>query len=78
MTSVTNELMCELLKKMNSRFDKIELSLGELKSELINMRGVMVAMQVCIHNIYSVLCRHDERLELCELAEDQAPFKRDE
>jgi hypothetical protein len=73
--------MYELLKKMQERFDKVDFALTELKSEVHNMRGTMVAMQGDLHNIYGILGRHDERLdrierrlELRELAELQRPF----
>lgn len=82
MTDVTNELMYELLKKMHSRFDKIDLALSEMRSEMQSMRGTMVSMQQDIHNIYGVLGRHEHRLdrienrlELRELAEAQARFE---
>ena len=82
MTDITNELMYELLKKMHSRFDKIDFALSEMRSEMQSMRGTMVSMQQDIHNIYGVLARHEQRLdrienrlELRELAEAQARFE---
>jgi hypothetical protein len=81
MAETTSEFMYELLKKMQERFDKVDFALAELKSEVNNMRGTMVAMQGDLHNIYGILGRHDdrldrieERLELRELAEPQRPF----
>jgi hypothetical protein len=83
MAETTSEFMYELLKKMHERFDKVDFALAELKSEVNNMRGTMVAMQGDLHNIYGILGRHDERLdriehrlELRELAEPQKPFDR--
>ena len=85
MTAVTNELMYELLKKMNGEMSLMKAAITDIKAELIKMRGTMVAMQGDIHNIYGILARHDERLdrieqrlELRELAEAQARFERDE
>ena len=82
MTNVTNELMYELLKKLNQRFDRVDLAIGELKSEMQSMRGTLVSVQQDIHNIYGVLGRHESRLdrienrlELRELAEAQARFE---
>ncbi len=82
MAEVTNELMYELLKKFHQRFDKLDLSIGELKSEMQSMRGTLVSVQQDIHNIYGVLGRHEthldrieNRLELRELAEAQARFE---
>ena len=82
MAEITNELMYELLKKLNARFDKVDLSLGELRSEMNAIRGTMVSMHQEIHNIYSTLSRHEmrldrieNRLELRELSEAQARFE---
>lgn len=81
MAEVTSELMYEILKKLQERFDKVDFALAEVKTGLNNVRGTMVAMQGDLHNIYSTLARHDERLdriekrlELRELAEPQRPF----
>ncbi|PYE44661.1 hypothetical protein DFI02_10296 [Rhizobium sp. PP-F2F-G20b] len=81
MAEVTNEPMYELLKRFHQRFDKLDLSIGELKSEMQSMRGTLVSVQQDIHNIYGVLGRHEtrldrieNRLELRELAEAQARF----
>ncbi|SER45906.1 hypothetical protein [Rhizobium sp. NFR03] len=81
MTNVTNELMYELLKRMNGDISHIRNSVTELKSEMQSMRGTLVSVQQDIHNIYGVLGRHEtrldrieNRLELRELAEAQARF----
>lgn len=82
MADVTNELMYELLKKLNARFDKVDASLSELRSEMNAMRGTMVAVQHDIHNVYTTLTRHElrldrieNRLELRELSEAKARFE---
>lgn len=82
MAEVTNELMYELMKRMNARFDKIDFSISELKNEMGAMRGTMIAIQQDIGNIYGVLARHEtrldrieNRLELRELAEAQSRFE---
>ena len=84
MVAVTNELMYELLKKMNADLSSVKTTVGELKQEINAMRGTMVSMQADIHNIYGILARHGERLdriesrlELRELAEAQAKFEHD-
>ena len=76
MADVTNELMYELLKQIQSRLDAIEQSVREVKHELNSIRVHLLGMQNDIHNIYGILGRHDERLdrierrlELRELAE---------
>ncbi|PWE56549.1 hypothetical protein DEM27_09205 [Metarhizobium album] len=82
MAEVTNELMYELLKRMHQRIDRVDTSLGEIKSEIQSIRGTMISMQQDVHNIYGVLARHENRLdrienrlELRELAEAQARFE---
>ena len=82
MAEVTNELMYELMKKMNARFDKIDFSIAELKSENNAMRGTLVSIHQDLHNIYQILARHEtrldrieNRLELRELAEAQSRFE---
>lgn len=84
MAEITNELMDELLKKMQADLSAAKMTVGELKIEFNNMRGVMVSMQSDIHNIYGFLVRHDDRLdriehrlELRELAEAPARFTHD-
>ena len=82
MADVTNELMCETLKKMHQRFDKLDHAIGEVKSEMAAIRGYVYVIQGDINNIYSKLARHDvqldrieNRLELRELAEAKAKFE---
>lgn len=82
MADATQELIYEPLKKTHQRIDKIDISLGEVRSEMQSIRGTMISMQQDIHNIYGVLTRHDQRLdrienrlELRELAEAQARFE---
>jgi predicted nucleic acid-binding Zn-ribbon protein len=79
---VTNELMYETLKKMHQRFDKLDVAVGEVKSEIIAMRGYIYGIQGDVSNIYAKLARHDtqldrieNRLELRELAEAKAKFE---
>jgi hypothetical protein len=81
MAEVTNELIYEILNAMQTSLRKVEDGLGEVKQELIAIRGTMVSMQQDINNIYGILARHEarldrieRRLELRELAEPQRPF----
>lgn len=66
MADVTNELIYEVLKRMQDRLGGIEHSVREIKQELISIRGHMLSMQNDTHNIYGKLDRHDERLERIE------------
>jgi len=79
---VSNELIYEILKAMQADIRLLKDGQGEIKQELIAVRGTMVSMQQDINNIYGILARHDERLdrierrlELRELAEAQGPYE---
>ncbi len=81
MAQVTNELMYELLKRMQSDIHSLKDGQREIQSEIIAMRGTMVSVQQDIHNVYGLLFQHGERLDrierrldLRELAEAGAPF----
>lgn len=81
MAEVSNDLLYEVLKNIQTRLDKVETGLGEVKSELISIRGHTIAVQPDMHNIYGILSRQDDRLErierrleLREFAESQQPF----
>lgn len=82
MAEVTNELMYELMKRMNHQLSELRQDVGEVKREINVVRGHIVSMQTDIHNIYGILARHDDplerierRLELRELAEPQNPYR---
>ncbi|MCB1383381.1 MAG: hypothetical protein KDJ73_10730 [Notoacmeibacter sp.] len=84
MVAVTNELMYELLKKMNADIGALKTGQAEIRQELVSIRGHIHSTQNDINNIYGILARHDERLdriesrlELRELAEAQAKFEHD-
>jgi hypothetical protein len=66
MTDVTNELIYELLKQIQDRIMSFERKLDEFKTELHAVRTHSVAVQEGIHNIYSILVRHEARLERIE------------
>ena len=81
MAEIDSNLIYEVLKKIQTRLDSLEHGIREIKQELISIRGHMLSMQNDVHNIYSILGRHDDRLdrierrlELRELAEPQHPF----
>ncbi len=81
MAEITNELMYELLKRMNHQLSELRQDVGEVKREINVVRGHIVSIQSDIHNIYGILARHDDRLdriehrlELRELAEKQTPY----
>jgi len=77
-TEVTNDLMYEVLKSIQSRMDRMDLTMSEVKAELGSIRGHLIATEGDVRNIYGVTARIDERierrLELRELAEPQRPY----
>ncbi|NDV85173.1 hypothetical protein GTW51_00485 [Aurantimonas aggregata] len=81
MAEVTNELLFEVLKRLQQEMADIRLDIGEIKSELVSIRGTLVSVQHDIHNNYMVLGRQDvrldridRRLDLRALAEPLAPY----
>jgi tetrahydromethanopterin S-methyltransferase subunit G len=66
MTEVTNELMYEVLKQIQDRLTALERKVDEVKSEIQAVRIHSLAMQQDIQNIYSILVRHDARLDRIE------------
>ena len=81
MAEITNELMYELLKRMQTDMHGLKDGQCEIKAEINAMRGTLVSVQQDIHNIYGILGDHsmrldriDRRLDLRELAEAGVPF----
>jgi len=82
MSQVSQELMLELLKKIQADTHGLKQGQSEIRAEINALRGTMISMQKDIQNIYGVLSRHEDRLdrienrlELRELAEAQARFE---
>jgi hypothetical protein len=79
---IDGSLIFEILRSIQSRLDRMDMTLGEVRSELGSIRGHLIATEGDIRNIYGVLARQDNRLEhierrleLRELAEAQKPFE---
>jgi DNA repair ATPase RecN len=66
MVEVNGELIYEILKNLQDRMSSFDRKLDEVKSELQALRIHSVAVQQYIQNIYSILVRHDSRLEHIE------------
>jgi hypothetical protein len=66
MAEVTKESMFELMKRMHRELGELRMDVGEVKREISGLRGPMVSIQSDIHNMYSILARHDERLDRIE------------
>ena len=81
MAEVTNELMYELLKRMNQRLEKVGEGIPDLRHEFSSMRGVMVSMQADVHDIMVFLVgmisgSTASSPELREMAEPLRPYAR--
>jgi tetrahydromethanopterin S-methyltransferase subunit G len=75
MAELTNELLLEVLKAVQTRLTNIENGIVEVKTELQAMRGHMLAIQTDIGNLYAGqanmearLTRIERRLELVDTA----------
>jgi len=66
MADVTNELMYEVLKQMQSDMPALKEGQRETNTALNAIRIHMVALQQDVQNIYVMLTRHDARLERIE------------
>ena len=82
MAEIDGSLIFESLRSIQSRLDRMDMTLGEVRGELGSIRGHMIATESDIGNIYGVLARQDtrlehieRRLELRELAENQRPYE---
>ena len=82
LAEITNELMFEALKKIQHDLSNMKMSMGEIRGELVAIRGTLYSMSGDIMNIYTKLARHDvqlerieNRLELRKMAEAKAKFE---
>ena len=66
MADVTNELIYGVLQKLQEDVAATRPEVREIKSELTAIRGHIYAGHQDISNIYSMLARHDGRLERIE------------
>ncbi len=66
MADVSNELIYEIVKQIQSDTTRLEHGQSELKAEMQAFRGHMISLQQDVHNIYTILDRHDGRLDRIE------------
>jgi DNA repair ATPase RecN len=66
MTSITNELLYDVLKSMQTRLGRMDGKLDEVKGELQAVRSHIVGVQQDVSNIYAKLGDHADRLERIE------------
>jgi len=82
MADITNELMYELLKKLNQRFDKVDHAISDLRadnllirSQLHSLQGEVNQMRGTLGHIEARFDHIENRLELRDLAEASAHFE---
>ena len=63
MAEVTNELIYEVLTQLQDRMTKFESKMDEVKAELQALRNHSMAIQQDTSNIYTMLGRHENRLD---------------
>jgi predicted nucleic acid-binding Zn-ribbon protein len=66
MAEASSDLMLEILKQLRDRLISTEAKVDELKAEMQAFRGHMVALQQDTQNIYTILVRHEARLDRIE------------
>jgi len=66
MAEVTNELIYEVLKQIQSDVSGLKEGLRENTAALNALRTYVIAQHQDIQNIYGILARHDGRLERIE------------
>lgn len=66
MADVTTDLLYEVLKSIQGRLDRMEMTMGEVKGELQAIRQHQLATSQEVGNIYVKLCRHDDQLNRIE------------
>lgn len=66
MADASNELLHEVLKQIQKEVRLLKDGQGEIKQELVSIRGYLISINQDISNIYGTLSRHDERLDRIE------------
>lgn len=66
MAEISSELVLEVLKPIQNRLVKMDGKIDEVKGELTALRAYAYGIHQDIGNIYSMLGRHDARLERIE------------
>jgi two-component sensor histidine kinase len=66
MAEVTNELMYDVLKQIQSDVAGLKDGQRELTSSMNAVRTYLVALQQDVSNIYTILVRHETRFDRIE------------
>lgn len=74
MADVTQELMFEILKNLQQRFDKVDHAVSELRQDMLSIRGHLHNVQGDLNGIRSVCARIDDRTDRIEKRLDLREF----
>lgn len=66
MADVTNELIYEVLKQLQAEMAGVKAELRAASARSNAMQSDMIALQQGVQNIYTILKRHDARLDRIE------------
>ncbi len=66
MAEVTNERIYEVLKRLQSDTAEVKAELREINVRLNGMQIHVIALQQDVQKIYTILGRHDARLDRIE------------
>ena len=66
MAEITNELIYEILKRIQQDIAAIRSDQREMRAELIAIRTHQLAMQQDIHNLYTAVAGWSQRVERIE------------
>jgi len=75
MTEVTNELMYELLKRIQTDLSEARFDLQEIKRRMTGAEEALAGVNRRLDRHDERLGRIEQRLELRELAEPQNPYR---
>lgn len=66
MAEVGSELILEILKALQRDSGEVKSGIGDVKAELIAIRGHLIFLQQDVHNVCGILGRDDLHLERIE------------
>lgn len=66
MAEVTNELIYEVLKKVQEQGSRTQDDIRRIRDEISAIRGHMAAFQSDVHNLFDEVLSHGHRLDRIE------------
>ena len=74
MADVTQDLMLEILKNLQHRFDKVDHAVSELRQDMIAIRGHIHNVQGDLNGVRAICARIDDRTDRIEVRLDLKEF----